>query len=86
MTKFAFILTGGAKHPKPECLTFNEQNTTKICGVSDMDEAYKVALELVADGYNLIELCGDFQEDGYQKIKEAVGDKAKVGYVIYPED
>lgn len=84
--KFAFILTGGNKHPHPDYLMFdNEKNTTKICGVDTIETAYEVAKELVAEGYNLIELCGDFQKDGAQKVIDAVEGKAKIGYVIYPE-
>ena len=83
--KFAFILTGGAKHPQPEYLIFdNKDNTTKICGVDTIETACEVAKELVKEGYNLIELCGDFQEEGAQKVIEAVEGKAKIGYIIYP--
>ena len=85
--KCAMILVGGEKYPTPEYLRFNEKNTTVICGVYDFEEACRVAVKLVEeDGYNLIELCGDFQEPGYQMVKKAVGDNVKVGYVIYPED
>ncbi|MDL2211807.1 DUF6506 family protein [Erysipelotrichaceae bacterium OttesenSCG-928-M19] len=83
--KFAFILTGGQKHPLPEYLQFdNPNNTTKICGVDSIETACQVAKELADDGYNLIELCGDFQAEGAQKVIDAVAGKAKVGYIIYP--
>lgn len=83
--KFAFILTGGNNHPVPEFLMFeNENNNTKICGVKDIEAAIPVAQQLVEEGYNLIELCGAFQEEGYKKIKEVIGDKAKLGYIIHP--
>ncbi|MDF9867153.1 2-keto-3-deoxy-6-phosphogluconate aldolase [Bacilli bacterium PM5-3] len=82
--KFAFILTGGAKHPNPEFLMFeNKNNTTKICGVDSIESACEVAKDLVKEGYNLIELCGDFQKEGAQKVIDAVEGKAKIGYVIY---
>jgi len=82
-TKFAFIIDGGDKYPEP--IFQNFPNTTKICGVKDLDTACVVAKELVEEGYNLIELCGDFQKEGYLKIKEAVDGKAKIGYVIFED-
>lgn len=86
-TKFAFILTGGDKHKEIETIRFNdENNTTKICGVKDIDAACVTAKQLVDEGYNLIELCGDFNKEGAMQVVEAVDNKAKVGYVIYLED
>lgn len=82
--KFAFIISDENEHPHPEEIMFsNKDIKDKIIGVKDVEQAIIVANELVAEGYNRIGLCNAFEGEGYQKVKEAVGHKAKVGCIMY---
>lgn len=52
-------------------------------GVPSVDDAPRVARELVDDGVELIELCGAFGAPGTAAVAAAVGDRVPVGGVFY---
>ena len=59
---------------------------SQIIGVSDIEEACKIAKELQAEGIDCIELCGGFREEGARKIIEATENKIAVGFVVHLEE
>ncbi len=54
-----------------------------VVGVSNYEEAAKVAKELVKEGVEAIELCAGFGHAGVAKVAEAVERKIPVGVVRF---
>jgi len=55
----------------------------KIVGVENYKQGVEVAIELVAEGIQAIELCAGFGNEGTGMISKAVAGKAKVGSVKF---
>ena len=83
--KFAYLIMGTIfKSSKDRAYIHNE--VSQIIGVSDIEEACKVAKELQNEGVDCIELCGGFGEEGARKIIEATENKIAVGFVVHLEE
>ena len=75
--KFAFMIMGrSGKAVLPDGETY-------IIGVKSMEEAEKTAKELQEEGFDALEICGYFKEEGTKKLIEATGGKMPVGYVVH---
>jgi hypothetical protein len=79
LTKFGFIVTGD---------NFVQQQGTpafsmKVVGVKQASEGIEVAKQMVAEGIQLIELCGGFSPVWAGKIIEAIDYAVPVGVVAY---
>lgn len=79
--KFAFIYTADPDLNTPLFTYADNGEDSVFVRVRDVEQACKVARVLVDEGYNLIELCGAFNEEGANKVIEVVNDQAVVGYV-----
>jgi 2-keto-3-deoxy-6-phosphogluconate aldolase len=79
LTKFGFIVTGDnfVQHQG------TEKFAMKVVGVSSPVEGIQVAQEMVAEGIQLIELCGGFSPVWAGKIIEAINYAVPVGVVGY---
>jgi hypothetical protein len=79
LTRFGFIVTGDQ--------FVQEQGTEKfsmrVVGVSHPEQGIAVAQKMVADGVQLIELCGGFSPVWAGKIIEAIEYQVPVGVVAY---
>lgn len=81
--KWAFIYTLDSPAEKTRIDTVG----TLVCvGVADVTEAPAIARQLVAEGVELIELCGGFGGAGLGEIVLAVGGRVPVGAVFYGVD
>jgi hypothetical protein len=56
---------------------------TSLVPVPDESLAASVAVELVEDGVELIELCGGFSVQETARVVEAVGGRVPVGHVTF---
>ena len=79
LTKFGFIVTGDRFVQLQGTATFS----MKVVGVRQPQEGIAVAKEMVAEGIQLIELCGGFGPVWTGKIIEAIGAAVPVGSVGY---
>ena len=87
LTDFAFIVFGPDYNPDTHTETLqSEALKTRVIGVNSLEMAEMTAKELVADGVQLIELCGWFGPKGAACIIEAVGDQVAVGFVTSGPD
>ena len=87
LTDFAFIVFGPDYNPDTHTETLqSEALKTRVVGVNSLEMAEMTAKELVADGVQLIELCGWFGLKGAACIIEAVGDQVAVGFVTSGPD
>ncbi len=59
----------------------SEAFKSSIVGVGSVDEACEAARELVKKQVTLIELCSGFKRDDAQKVFDAIGGAAKVGFI-----
>jgi hypothetical protein len=79
LTKFGFIVTGDSFTQYQG----TEKFKMKVVGVRQASEGIAVAKEMVAEGIQLIELCGGFSPVWAGKIIEAIEYKVPVGVVAY---
>lgn len=84
LTKYGFINLGAAYQPTAHraVIASSEFSSTIIC-VSNIDEAVDIAKQMVIDGIEIIELCGEFGQSGAFQIVNAINCKVPVGYVSF---
>lgn len=84
LERFGFIVTGAGMDPaRHRGEISSEQFTSITVGVSRPEQALEVARQLVADGVQLIELCGGFGPVWTARVIEAVDGAVPVGSVGY---
>lgn len=84
MKKWGFIYTLGDPSAATRADTIGSDECVLLArGVPSVDAAPAVARELVAEGVELIELCGAFAGSGLGAIVDAVDGKVPVGAVFY---
>lgn len=79
LNKFGFIVTGD----NFEQYQGTEKFQMKVVGVSSPEQGIEVAKDMVAEGIQLIELCGGFSPVFAGKIIEAIDYAVPVGVVAY---
>lgn len=79
LTRFGFIVTGDHFVQYQGTDVF----TMKVVGIRDPSEGMQAAQEMVAEGIQLIELCGGFSPVWAGKIIEAIDYAVPVGVVAY---
>ena len=84
LQKFGFIVTGAQLDPTRHRTVMESSAFTMIAiGVARPEQGVDVARSLVAEGVQLIELCGGFGPVWTAKVIEAVGARIPVGSVAY---
>lgn len=84
MKKWGFIYTLGDDSAEPRSDTIGSQQCVLVCrGVRSVDDAPAVARELVAEGAELIELCGAFSGSGLAAVVDALDGRVPAGAVFY---
>lgn len=79
LERFGFIVTGGNFEQRQG----TEKFKMKVVGVSHPEEGIEAAKAMVAEGIQLIELCGGFSPVWAGKIIEAIDYAVPVGVVSY---
>ena len=79
LERFGFIVTGDNFVQHQGTSRF----TMKVVGVDDPSKGVEAAKTMVAEGIQLIELCGGFSPVWAGKIIEAIGYAVPVGLVGY---
>jgi hypothetical protein len=84
LTSFGFIVTGTGLDPQKHRVVMQSPAFTMIAvGVTRAEQGIDVARGMVAEGVQLIELCGGFGPVWTGKIIEAIGGAIPVGSVGY---
>ncbi|MBX3626572.1 MAG: hypothetical protein KF892_16245 [Rhizobacter sp.] len=84
LSKFGFIVTGSQLDPTRHRQVMRSPAFEMLSvGVSSPSQALAVAQAMVADGVQLIELCGGFGPTWTAQVLEAVGHRVPVGSVSY---
>lgn len=61
----------------------NQCFRTEIVGVCSIEAAIDAARSLIAQGVQLIELCGGFGDDNAQQVISALNTEVPIGYVNF---
>ena len=84
LRRFGFIVKGAVYEPaKPTVKLESPQITTTMLGIARLEDALPIVTAMVADGVQLIDLCGGFGPIWTARVIEAVAGKIRVGSVSY---
>ena len=84
LRRFGFIVKGAGYDPIRHTVTLESaEMTTIMVGVSMPEQVLPVARQMVADGIQLIELCGGFGPVWTARVIEAISGAVPVGAVAY---
>lgn len=84
LSKFGFIVTGAQLDPARHRQVMQSPAFEMLSvGVSSPGEGLAVAQQMVADGVQLIELCGGFGPAWTARVQEAIQHRVPVGSVGY---
>ncbi|MDO8380597.1 DUF6506 family protein [Phenylobacterium sp.] len=84
LSKFGFIVTGAGFAPVGERAVLATDRFKMIAvGVPSPGDAVAVAVALVAEGVQLLELCGGFGPVWTAEVIKAIGGQVPVGAVGY---
>ena len=82
--KFAFIANIAGVTPETYSTVFETTGSYNlVAGVDGMDAAKEYIAKLAEEGFELINLCGDFDDEITAEIRELVGDKVEVENAKY---
>ena len=85
--KYAFIMNSGTLNPENYSVLYEDKgNCYFFTAVHGMDMTRALAMQLADDGYELIDLCGDFDGEKAEDIRKASGGKLKVNYAKYSKE
>ena len=84
LTKFGFIVRGDGFDPETDVQIMESPDfKMTTIGISHLEQVCDAARRLVADGVQMIELCGAFGPIWTAKLIEAIDDAVPVGSVSY---
>ncbi len=86
LSNYAFIMIDGSYTEEQTTTLSSDVFSTTVCCVQDIDMACESAKRLVADGIQLIELCGAFKSDMPEQVSKAIGGQVPVGHIEYSEE
>lgn len=79
-----FIFKGsGMKANRHHAVLRSDDFVMRVVGVESVEEAMSAAASMVAEGAQLVELCGAFNETDAQRVGAAIGPTAPVGVVMF---
>ena len=82
--KFAFIANIAGITPETYSAAFEtEEAYNLIAGVDGMDAAKEYVKKLADEGYDLINLCGDFDEEITEELRGIAGETVEIQHADY---
>ncbi|MCQ4635693.1 DUF6506 family protein [Anaerovorax odorimutans] len=87
MFKFAFIENVPGSSPENYSFVYeNDESYSLVTGTSSFEMTEELIKKLDKEGYDLIDLCGDFGEEAAAKLEESVTGKMEITYADYLPD
>lgn len=86
LSNYAFIMIDGSYTEEQKTTLSSDIFSTTVCCVQDIEMACESAKKLVADGIQLIEVCGAFKGDMPDQVIKAIDGKVPVGHIEYSEE
>lgn len=85
--KYAFIMNSRTLNPESYSVVYEDAGDQYfISGVHGMKMTRELTKKLADDGYELIDLCGNFNEEKTEEIRKVTEEKVKVNYAKYTEE
>jgi hypothetical protein len=85
--KYAFIMNSGTLDPGTYSTLYEDRkNQYYFAAVHSMEMTRQLAKKLAGEGYDFIDLCGDFDKEKAEDIKKAADGKVQVNYAKYTEE
>lgn len=85
--KYAFIANIAGVTPETYSTVFEtSESYNLIAGVDGMDAAREYVKKLVEDGFELIDLCGDFDDVITAEMQEMAGPDVEINHADYTKD
>ncbi|PKR53980.1 DUF6506 family protein [Thalassospira marina] len=86
LRKYAFLIKAGGYPPAGLRTTLpGDGFNSTIFASGDIDALVAEAMAMVAEGMQLIELCGGFNDEDYARISDAIGGAIPLGRVGFDE-
>ena len=87
MLKFAFLINVPGQSPETFSGTYeNSESFNLVAGTDNMEMAKEFVAKLVGEGYTLLNLCGDFDDEVTGTMQEAAGPDVKIRHADYFPD
>ena len=87
MLKYAFIMNSRGLTPETYSVTFsNDAFYYYIAAVHGMKMTREIVKKLAAEGFNLVNLCGDYNAEKAEDVRSATDHKIEVRYAKYSEE
>lgn len=84
MLKFAFIENLAGASPETYAAVYeNAESYSTVVGTSSYEMTENYVKKLDREGYELIDLCGDFDDEAVKKLKAAVGHPIEINHAGY---
>ncbi len=85
--KYAFIANSSSLTPETYSVSYDhEGNHYFLAAVHGMKMTRALAGKLAEEGYQYLDLCGDYSEEKAKDISEAANGKLEVNYAKYSEE
>lgn len=87
MLKAAFIANSENQNPKTYSLQYeNPDFQLQMVAVSGMDMTKETLLGFVREGFDLVDLCGDFTQEMAEALRLATDNQIRVSAAVYSEE
>lgn len=84
LTRYGYIILGDAyEAEKHQAIIKSSKFSSTIICAQTIRQAIIIAKQMVKDGIEVIELCGEFGQSGAFQIINAIDCKVPVGYVSF---
>lgn len=84
MLKFAFLINVPGQSPQTYSAVYeNSESYSLLAGVNGVEEGPEYLKELISQGYTLINLCGDFDDEITEKMQADAGEEIKIANAKY---
>ena len=84
MLKYAFLINVPGQTPEGYCGVYeNSESYNVIAGTDNMEMAKEFVGKLAADGFTLLNLCGDFDDEVTAAMCEIAGPDVKIRHADY---
>lgn len=87
MLKAAFIANSESQNPQTYSLRYeNPDFQLEMVAVSGMDMTKETILGFVREGFDLVDLCGDFTQEMAEALRQATGNQIRISAAVYSEE
>ena len=84
MLKYAFLINVPGQNPESYNGVYeNSESYNVVAGTGDMEMAKEYVAKLAADGFTLLNLCGDFDDEITAQLCEIAGPDVKIKHADY---